>query len=408
MKKLGIVLLACLLTSTIPVEASAIPVAHTLHLNSYFTTDSSRDRPGDPIASGEPLPSCFPAATSTRWLSVSSELPGLVDVRAYADEELGVQALALYRGGTFADVVELGCATNPQPFSVGVTAHINAGETLYAQVVATGSYTGSATVYQSAGWDTFATAEELGVGYEAGWWSTDAATVEPHEPLACGGGRTGWLKFVPRQQATVTFMVLATWNDVMALYRGTSFADLQSLGCAELNTYQLNGSFDVANELRITTTVQPGQTYYLQIGTTTGRGGTFAISVFKGTAVANDTVVRALPIDVGSTYQGTTNGAFSHPMGWLCGQFGTVWYRVAAPLSGVMDVTMNSQPTTARRNFMPALEVHSAATGERLACAGDTQQSVTVSVSVQAGESFLIAATSNGFPGDYRIQIRMR
>jgi hypothetical protein len=390
--------------------ASAIPVAHELNVSTYYETDSSMGRPGTAMAADEPTPSCYPAATQTTWFSVHSSIAGSLYVLAYADAEFGIQALTLYRGSTFADLIEVGCAVDPQPFGLGVVTQVAAGETLYAQVVASGSFSMRATMYPSSAVDQFSSAERLTLGYTANAWTTEGASLEPGEPLACGGARTAWLTYVPQHTAVVTFMILATTNDVLALYRGTSLANLTALGCGELNTYINPPATPLTlHEMRITRVLEHGATYYLQIADTSGLGSPFAMSVFEGEAVLNDAPERALALGQESTFIGTTLGAFSEPIWPMCGfQFGTVWYRFTASTSGALEVTMESLPTAARRNFMPDLAIYQASTRDVLSCGTDTQQSVTVTTPVRAGDSYLIAAMSNGFPGDYRIHWTVR
>jgi hypothetical protein len=366
-------------------------------------------RPGDPMAPDEPIPSCYPSATRSTWFSVHTSIAGVVQVLAYADAEGGLQALALYRGTTFTDLIDLDCSTDPQPFSLGATTHVDAGETVYAQVVASGSFSIRSTMYQTSAMDRFSSAEQLTSGYASGGWTTEGASLEPGEPLACGGGRTGWLKFIPGKTATVTFMILATTNDALALYRGSSLTSLEALGCGELNTYQMSNSFTFLHELRLTADVQRGQTYYLQVADTSGLGSPFAVSVSEGGPVVNDDPTRAKDLTHESALLGTTVRAFTRPISFMCGyQFGTVWYRFTAPVTGTLEMVMDSQPTTARRNFMPVLAIHLASTREVVACGGDTQQSVALTAPVSAGESYLVAAMSNGFPGDYRIHWMVR
>jgi hypothetical protein len=337
------------------------------------------------------------------WFAVRSTIAGVLQVITYADEG-DLLATALYRGSTFSDLVQVDCASDPQPFSLGGFAQMNGGDLIFVQVIADGAFSIRGTMYPSFMTDMFASAQQLTMGYTSNGWTTENGTLEPGEPLSCGGTRTLWLKFVPDHTTVVTFMMLSTPNDVFALYRGSSLGNLQLVGCADVNTYQVAGSFDTRHETRLTSTVERGVTYYIQIAVTQGLGGGFAMSVEDRFAVANDSPGSAEQLSQDGTILRTTVGAFTRPISFMCPyQFGTVWYRFTPEVSGTLEVTMASQPTLARRNFAPAFAIHRGDTGELLACAQDNTITVSQSVPVQVGAEYLIAAMSAGFPGDYRL-----
>lgn len=408
MRPIAIALAAALLLPHLPAAASEVPIAHELSLSTYFETSSAWGRPGEVMASDEPIPTCYPAAMRTTWFAVRSTIAGVLQVITYADE-FDLLATVMYRGSSFADLAQLDCASNPQPYSLGVMAHLNAGETVFVQVVADGAFNVRGTMYPSFVTDMFASAEQLTLGYTSYGWTTEQGTVEPGEPLACGGTRTAWLKFAPEHTTAMTFMTLATPdNDVLALYRGSSLDTLQLVGCGAVNTYQMSGTLNLAHEMRLATTVERGVTYYVQIAARQGLGGPFVMSVDQRLPVANDSPESALQLSQNGNFVQTTVGAFTRPLAWMCPyQFGTVWYRITPTTTGTLDVTADSMPTTAHRNFAPALAIHRADTGELLTCAQDAL-AVTQSVSVQAGTSYLIAAMSVGFPGDYRLHWAIR
>jgi hypothetical protein len=101
---------------------------------------------------------------------------------------------------------------------------------------------------------------------------TTGATTEPGEPgpsCAVGTvfGATVWFKFEPDQDVHMkanTF--LSSFNTLMALYQGTSLANLNELACNN-NVAGNKGS-------RVTHILQGGQTYYFQVGGTQVATGT--------------------------------------------------------------------------------------------------------------------------------------
>lgn len=252
--------------------------------------------------------------------------------------------------------------------------------------------------------DNFADAEDLSIGFlNFGGWTTENATVEPAEPLPCGGARTAWLKYVPDQAGTVTFESMDSWyNDVLALYRGSTLGDLQLVACGEVNRY-LDWDQTTRIETRLTADVVKGATYYLQIGATLGPGGYILPLLSRGAPPTSDSPATAVVLDeTHHSVNATTVGAFTRPIGPPCGIFETVWYRVTAQTAGTLEVAVDTKATGSYL-YAPALAIHRADTGELLACGNDTSANVTKTAPAEAGVSYLIAVQSAGHPGDFRM-----
>lgn len=106
---------------------------------------------------------------------------------------------------------------------------------------------------------------------------TTAATLEGGEPqpscLPPGGsiGKTIWYKYLPQQSkfALKSNTFNSHFDTVLALYSGTSLANLQEISCNN-NINSFNG------ESRVVGNVTQGTTYYLQLGGFNGSSGTAA------------------------------------------------------------------------------------------------------------------------------------
>ena len=348
----------------------------------------------------EPRPTCYHGGTNSAWYRITSSIKGQVSVRLmdYTD----VHSIALYRGTSFADLVELGCYQFPAVGGSFPEPLVRAGDSLYFQVVADGHYWVSAIVGPSPFIDGVADAEDLSLGFLGFGWTTERLTVDTGEPLCAPAVATGWLKYVPAQSGAVTLQNFGgLYNDVLAVYQRMTLSDLQLLACGQVNRYT---DWDLLTriETRVTVDVVKGRPYYVQIGASSRPGGWFAPLLSRGTAPSNDSATTASFLDeTHHSVNGTTVGAFTHAIA-PCGSYQTVWYRVTAQTTGTLEVSIDTKATGSPL-YMPALAIHRADTGELLACGNDTAANVTFRVPAQAGVSYLVAVQTTGHPGDFRL-----
>ena len=406
-----IALLASLLVLIAPghvLAATAIPVVDVLTLSSYGTEFLSGNDRVTSMAADEPRSSCYASGTKSAWYRITTNVKGQMAARLL--DYTGVDSIALYQGTSFADVVELGCVSYVAPTTTMPQPYVRAGDSLYLQVIADGTYTVSALIGPTPFIDNFVDAEDLEFGYmNFQQWTTANTTVEPGEPLLCGGARTAWLRFTPAQSGPVTFMTLGDLNDVLALYRGSTLADLQLMVCGESNLYTMSGDVGPRYETRLTATLTRDVTYYVQVAATQGDGSLITTMLSSGLPVQNDSPATAIALSQNHTVNGTTVSAFTRPLVSSCPYtFGTVWYRVTPLSTGVLEVTVDSKPTEARGNFIPAVAIHRADTGELLGCQYGTTSTVMQTAPVEAGISYLINVMSAGFPGDFRMHWAVR
>jgi hypothetical protein len=396
---LTLLTLASLLVPTRVEAAGAIPVLDVLSLSGYAVEEISSNDHVSSMTASEPRPSCYTGGTNSAWYRITTSVTGIMGARL--ENYTGVHSIALYQGTSFNDVVELSCLSFP-PISSFLQPYMRAGDSLYLQVIADGPYQVSAIMGPTRFIDNFANAEDLSLGFlNFGSWTTENATVEPAEPLPCGGARTAWLKYVPDQSGIVTFTIMEGQNDVLAVYRGSNLAGLELLGCGAINSYQ-GSDLTSRVETRVTADLAKGLTYYVQIGATQGAGTPFLPLLSRGFPPTNDSPGAALALSQNHSVNATTVGAFTRWLAPNCGIWETVWYLVTAQSSGTLEVTADNKPT-GDGNYAPALAIHRADTGELLACGADTNATVTQRTPASAGTSYLIAVMSAGHPGDFRM-----
>ena len=388
---------------TSPASAAGIPVLDTISVNAYMVEGASYNDHVGPMSASEPRPSCYNGGTNSAWYQVTTSIKGQMSVRLM--DYTNSHSVAVYRGTSFSDLVELGCVQYPPNGSWLPEPPVRGGDSLFVQVIADGPYWLSALVGPTTYIDSLADAEDLSLGFlDFGTWTTARSTVDVGEPLPCGAATgTVWLKYVPDQSGTVTFANLGgLYNDLLALYRGSNYGDLQFLGCGAVNSYT-DWDQTTRFETRVTADVVKGSTYYMQIGTTNGPGGWFAPALSRGVPPANDSSQAAIFLDeTHHSVNATTVGALTRPIGVNCGSWEMVWYRVTAPTSGTLEVSVDTKATGSPL-YMPALALYRANTGELLVCGNDTAANVTYRVPAQAADTYLIAVSTTGPPGDFRM-----
>jgi len=109
---------------------------------------------------------------------------------------------------------------------------------------------------------------------------TTGATTEFGEPLPCGSmGATVWYKITPSWNSRLALTTLTTdpnlgtFDTVLAIYIGTSLANLQMIDCNDDIT---NGASNRSG-INLSQGVTGGQTYYVQVGGYLGQSGLFQL-----------------------------------------------------------------------------------------------------------------------------------
>jgi hypothetical protein len=98
---------------------------------------------------------------------------------------------------------------------------------------------------------------------------TTGATLESGEPRPCGKIMgTVWYHFTPKQATNLLVRAQASFNDVVAVYRGGDLTHLTEVGCAT-----------AAKGSTIAFTALPNETYQIQIGGVSGQTGTATVRV---------------------------------------------------------------------------------------------------------------------------------
>lgn len=96
-----------------------------------------------------------------------------------------------------------------------------------------------------------------------GYVSTVSATTEPGEPAPCGSiGATVWYRYVADLNTIVYAQTYAYFDSVLAVYTGSSLANLTLVACDD-QYYDSNLAIPVT----------AGETYYFQVGGFSGLGG---------------------------------------------------------------------------------------------------------------------------------------
>ena len=182
------------------------------------------------------------------------------------------------------------------------------------------------------------------------------ATIETGEPIAScylGGVNSVWFSFVAPPSGAVTVSTdfgIGTNNDTeIALYdlpggNCNMPSSLVELGCSQ------DISFTNFLSFIPTTAVTPGQTYYVSVSGWNGTQGTFCIEINDAVAPINDSLCNAIPLIVGASCNGLTNGDNTNatsqtgePTGsCFVGGANSVWYTFIGPPSGFVTISTDN------------------------------------------------------------------
>lgn len=186
--------------------------------------------------------------------------------------------------------------------------------------------------------DDFADAGVLGLPDQV-FGNTTGNTLEAGEQQPCGSiGATAWFRLETEPGSPVTVSTYGSGFDtVLAVYQGTSPADLAVVGCND----------DVGGGGYSAVTFHPGPgVYWVQAGGFAGKTGYLELSTRR--SPANDTVGGAL--DASNGFDGivdtTDAGRDSDEPDDCAGyMYGSVWYRVDTPVETEVAVVLDNGRT---------------------------------------------------------------
>lgn len=263
--------------------------------------------------SGEPTPSCLPAASlSTVWYRYAPATATRVTWSLFAISTMGI-----YRGTSLSALTEIDCVDQGDSRSFDAAA----GATYYFQIFPSASrdtvFDLNALVPPAN--DAFADALDVGTLPTTVSADLSVATVEPGEPApSCGSSttQTAWWSFTPSASGTLTAATGA--NDVfVAAYRGTSLGSLTEIVCMSFAYVPIK--------------VTAGQPVELQLGFVSPSTGSGALSLSFQGAPSNDDFAAATPIRLGESVAVDLTGATVEPREAnppACAYWpgGSVWY----------------------------------------------------------------------------------
>ena len=149
--------------------------------------------------------------------------------------------------------------------------------------------------------DSFTRAATVsGVPYE-GRTRTVGATRQPGEPRSCGRvqGGTVWFRYRSSSDVALIANTLgSSYGTALAVYRGTGFGSLESLGCHASATGDSLVAFPATR----------GTTYYFQVGATLLRGGDLVFRLVRQRTVTRVSVSSTGALSDGSSRQAIVSG----------------------------------------------------------------------------------------------------
>lgn len=180
--------------------------------------------------------------------------------------------------------------------------------------------------------DNFADAGVLAVPGEV-MGNTAGNSVEPGEQQPCGMiGSTAWFRLDTTPGAAVTVDTYgSSFDTVLAVYQGTSLADLAVVDCNDDHNYDLAS---------LTFTAGPA-VYWVQAGGFGGKAGSLRLRTRH--APANDAVAGALDASNGFDAVVDTEGAgqdAEEPGG--CAGDASLWYRVDVPVDTEVAIALDN------------------------------------------------------------------
>jgi hypothetical protein len=397
-----------------PPPATATPV--TLRA----VTDSATTEPNEPTAfscDGMPV-----AVDNTVWYAFTPPSTMFMAADTFGSDYDTV--LAVYTGNVLGSLAQVACNDDVEGPQSRVAFQANAGTTYRIQVGGFRPPDGSAAfgnlVFNLAAappppaCDAFATPNPActvtvplqGQPPARVTAQTDSATTEPGEPLLlnCAGTtapirNTVWYRITPTQAGTVSIDTFgSTFDTVLAVYTGSSFANLNQVTCNDDTTGQ-------QSQVSFTATV--GTTYHVQVGGLEGAFGNLVVNFRTGPPPpANDNFAAAIPVTtlptsfppIDTTSATTEPGEPTAPPRCFGTPIGkTVWYRFTPAVNTPITID------TAGSNFDTIVSVYTG-TGlsglTNVACNDDPPPGGFPTGVQQARVSFLAGANTT-----YYIQI---
>ncbi len=181
------------------------------------------------------------------------------------------------------------------------------------------------------------------------------ATTETNEPQPCNWApQTVWYSYTPTTNEAVRVTLSGLYDANLVIFRanGSNITDLNMIGCAAWYSPS------------VTFVASAGTTYYFQIGSIYGSGGTAQLTVETVPPPANDNfpdakAIPSLPFDESVNAAGATvqAGEPTSSCAWY-GLFNTIWYAFTPNTSGSVSASI---PSSA---FAPVLAAY---TGDSLA-----------------------------------------
>ncbi|MFN8526941.1 MAG: hypothetical protein U0821_27870 [Chloroflexota bacterium] len=346
------------------------------------------------VESGEPEPACS-VLNATLWYRVVAPSTGTLRVRVRSTDTDFTPSVAIFEGPNVRALRELACGGGSFSSTVETSGHVTAGGVYYAQVGRTGESSGAITVETFIGQgppnDDFATAFPIGndVSVDSPFLG---ATIESHEPTDCVGFRGSiWFRITAPQTGALSIFTGGP-SGWIAVYSGTTLGNLKEVACG------IGG----VNALLV-----PGQAYFVQISGVCCGPEPVAVRTKTLAPPINDSFEGAFPIGVGTPLSGDTRSAtrqLDEP--GECIADPTVWYKLVAPTSGTLVITLQGDGQAFPRG---GLFVGSAVGNlDPLGC-GTSLSSFRREIreSVTAGVLYYIQATAgNGtFSGTSRMEV---
>jgi hypothetical protein len=277
------------------------------------------------VQPNEPVATNCAVTSRTAWFKLVPLVDTWVDV-AIPGTAPGT-TLTAYKGSSLTGLTPVGCATPPgnvTNYDPVLSFPTAAGQTYYLQLGAIPSSTFAyfdidvslATIPTS---DHFASAETIGFdadGYASGGiYDMDHLGLDAGEPQPAGctaSAHTAWLKYTPTENADMHAGAYFPGLGTLTVWRGTSLNALTKVAC--LTTTTANG------QAEIPFAALAGQTYYVQVGPTTGSmvimdwWANFTPHTGNGlTVVPAGTGTGTVTSDVGGIYCGSVCGAILDP-----------------------------------------------------------------------------------------------
>lgn len=359
--------------------ADAVGIA-SLPFNATVDNTDALLEPDEPQGCGFPFRSLWYAFTPAENMAVRMNTVGSIAP--------GNVSIYLGSGPSFADLTFLTCTTG----SNSVKVHLEGGKTYYLQVDSYGQG-GAIQVnleqLNPPANDNFASPEALiSLPFSTTVDITDA-TSEPNEPLNCYFmDATVWYSFTPTETMLLRANTLGSpiaGNVNIYSSSGTGFTDLQFLNCS--------GPTGSPSFL-----AEAGQTYYLQVGSSSGEGGTINLNLKKAIAPANDNfgaaeAIPSLPfsatIDITDTTNETDEPQFCYSMP------NTAWYSFTPTETTKIQIDNQNSPINSNVNVY-----HATGPGfadlQFLQCSGNGGATVFLA---DAGETYMIQVGGLGDAG---------